>query len=100
MALEVFNQAPTLLIRRQAYERLGIGRPAIDERLGLTADEFRVEGSLVVIGPVYDEDAFMRLLYDLENEGLVYFEDYFELSGNWPAWLRIFASASSSPTSQ
>jgi len=27
----------------------------------------------------------------LESSGLVYFEDVFELSGNWPGWLRLYA---------
>jgi len=28
---------------------------------------------------------------ELETRGLVYFDDFFELSGNWPSWLSIFA---------
>jgi hypothetical protein len=28
---------------------------------------------------------------ELENRGLAYFDDFFELSGNWPAWLSIYA---------
>ena len=51
MPLEIAHSAPTLLIRREAYERLSISRSSVDERLGLTADEFRAEGSLIVIGP-------------------------------------------------
>jgi hypothetical protein len=26
---------------------------------------------------------------ELEDLGLTYFEDFFELTGNWPAWLRL-----------
>lgn len=89
MPTELPRNAPTLLIRRDAYERLGFTRSAIDERLGLTADEFRVADGLVVIGPVYDADALERLVIDLEAAGLQHFDDYFDLSGNWPAWLRI-----------
>jgi hypothetical protein len=33
------------------------------------------------------------LLDELEGLGLVYFDDFFELSGNWPEWLRIYASS-------
>ena len=36
MALLVARDAPTLFIRREAYERTGLTRRAIDERLGLT----------------------------------------------------------------
>ena len=27
------------------------------------------------------------------QSGLTYFEDFFELSGNWPEWLRLFVVA-------
>jgi hypothetical protein len=29
----------------------------------------------------------------LEERGLVYFDDFFELSGNWPEWLAVWATA-------
>ena len=63
----------------------------IDERLGLTPDEFRVEGNLVAIGPIYGDggDALGELIAELEGLGLVYFDDFFELSGNWPEWLDL-----------
>ena len=51
MPLPISSGAPTLFVRRAAYEKAGIVRASIDERLGLTADEFRVEGDLVAIGP-------------------------------------------------
>lgn len=66
-------------------------RAALDERLGLTPDEFRVEGDLVAIGPVFDADALASLLDDLERLGLVYYDDFFELTGNWPDWLSVLA---------
>ena len=56
MPLSIAGGAPTLFIKRSAYERSGITRAAIDERLGLTPDEFRVESELVAIGPIYGED--------------------------------------------
>ena len=31
------------------------------------------------------------VIAQLEEEGLVYYDDFFELSGNWPDWLRLFA---------
>jgi hypothetical protein len=31
------------------------------------------------------------LIDDLERAGLVYFQDFFELSGNWPDWLVLYA---------
>lgn len=62
----------------------------IDERYGLTDDEFKLERDLVVIGPLYGDTA-THLLADFEQRGLEYFDDYFELSGNWPEWLQLYA---------
>ena len=92
MPLTVSVGAPTLFIRRPAYESSGLTRAAIDARLGLTADEFRVEDDLVAIGPVYDADALGAFVDELEVAGLVYFDDVFELNGNWPEWLVVRVS--------
>ena len=95
MPLNVSGGAPTLFIRREAYESSGLTRSAIDERLGLTADEFRVEGDLVAIGPIYggEHDSLSEFISELESVGLVYFDDFFELSGNWPDWLSLHATS-------
>lgn len=93
MPIPLTHGAATLFVRRSAYERAGLVRSAIDERLGLTAEEFRVEGGLVAIGPVYEDEALAGLVDELERLGLAYFDDYFELSGNWPEWLRLLASS-------
>ena len=50
-----------------------------------------MEKGLIVIGPLVGEDAFADLIAELETTGLVYFDDFFELSGNWPEWLKLFA---------
>jgi hypothetical protein len=94
MPLNVAAGAPTLFIRRTVYESSGINRASIDERLGLTADEFRVEGDLIAIGPIYADggSAINELITELEGLGLAYFDDFFELSGNWPVWLKLHAS--------
>lgn len=95
MPLSVPTGAPTLFMRRAAYEKSGLTRAQIDERLGLTADEFRVEGDLIAIGPIYggDGESLGELIAELEELGLVYFDDFFELSGNWPEWLRLHAAS-------
>jgi len=95
MALRVSTGAPTLFIRKAAYEKSGLSRAALDERLGLTADEFRVEGNLVAVGPIYanDGDSLGELIAELEGMGLVYFDDFFELTGNWPEWLTLLDTA-------
>lgn len=95
MALAIPGGAPTMFIRRAAYEAHDLSRRALDERLGLTSDEFRVEGELVVIGPIYrgGDDTIGALIAELEEIGLVYFDDFFELTGNWPEWLQLMARA-------
>jgi hypothetical protein len=94
MPLPIHPGAPTLFIRRSAYEKTGLVRAAIDQRLGLTEDEFRVEGEVVVIGPVYDAEAFAVFMEELEKLGLSFYEDFFELTGTWPDWLMLFAASS------
>jgi hypothetical protein len=66
-------------------------RAQVDEALGLTPEEFRIEGSLIAIGPLVGEDTLSELIERLEATGLVYYDDFFELSGNWPEWIRLFA---------
>jgi hypothetical protein len=78
MPLQIHAGAPTLFVRRQAYERSGLVRAALDERLGLTDNEFRVEGDVVEIG-------------------LVFYDDFFELNGAWPEWLSVFAGSVGEP---
>lgn len=91
MPLPIKTGAPTLVMRRAAYERSGLVRASIDSLLGLTDEEFRVEGDVVVIGPVFDAEAFAQFLEELERLGLAFYDDFFELSGNWPDWLVVLA---------
>ena len=93
MPLPVSQGVPTLFIRREAYERTGLTRTTLDERLGLTDAEFQVDGDLVALGPIYDVDALGTLVDDLEGAGLTYYDDFFELSGSWPEWLEVVVRA-------
>jgi hypothetical protein len=81
---------PTVVIRKVAYEKAGLIRVELDTRFNLTDEEFRVEGDLVVIGPLPSDDLVAPVVEYLEAAGLVYFDDFFELSGNWPEWLRLY----------
>lgn len=92
MPLPIPDGNPTLFIRRDAFERVGLQRATLDARLNLTPDEFRVEGRLIAVGPLVGEDALGPVIEELETVGLVYFEDFFELSGNWPGWLHILTA--------
>ena len=91
MPIPLSHTAPTMFIRKAAFERAELSRQAFDEALGLTPEEFVVDGGLIVIGPLVGESALTELIDALEGVGLVYFEDFFELSGNWPEWLKLFA---------
>lgn len=93
MPLPIPADAPTLFIRREAYERAGLVRSALDAALGLTDQEFRVEGELVALGPLYDVEAMGQLVEQLEGLGLTYYDDFFELTGNWPSWLLVLAAS-------
>ena len=91
MPLDVPQGSVVMFIRRAAFERAGLTRQALDERFNLTAEEFRVEGELIVVGTLVGESAVADLIDEFETAGLVYYDDFFELSGNWPDWLRLLA---------
>src|SRR3954471_10909926 len=90
MALEIRAGHATILIRREAFDRVGLIRSAIDSRFNLTDQEFRVEEGLVVLGPLPSDDLLSEMIEALEGAGLVYFDDFFDLSGNWPDWLSMY----------
>jgi hypothetical protein len=90
MPLPVSPNDPTILIRRSAFERAKLSRAQFDQRFNLTDEEFRVEGQLVAVGPLVGDQALDDIIAELEETGLVYFEDFFELSGNWPEWVALF----------
>ncbi len=91
MPLPLHATGPTLLIRKAAFERVQLTRAQVDEALGLTPDEFRVEGGLIAVGPLVGDDSATDLIAQLEDAGLVYHDDFVEIPGQWPGWLRLFA---------
>jgi len=93
MPIALAREKPTLVIRRDAFERAGLTRTEFDQRLALTDEEFRAEGALICIGPIHEEAALQQVVGELEERGLVYFDDFFDVSGNWPEWLTLFAMA-------
>ncbi|HEY5085963.1 MAG TPA: hypothetical protein VII66_01265 [Gemmatimonadaceae bacterium] len=93
MPISVTRDHPTVFIRREAFERAGLERHSIDSRFNLTDQEFAVEGGLIAIGPLPSDDMLSGLVIELETIGLRYFDDFFELSGNWPEWLGMFVAS-------
>ena len=93
MPIELAHNRGAILIRRSAFERANLTRSTIDEKYNLTDEEFQVEEDLVVIGPLPADDMISQMIEDLEESGLVYFDDFFDLSGSWPEWLTIYARA-------
>jgi hypothetical protein len=91
MPLKLSDSRAVVLIRQSAFERNGLSRIVVDERYNLTDEEFRVEDGLIALGPLPSDDMLPELIDDLEKSGLVYFDDFFELSGNWPDWLTLYA---------
>jgi hypothetical protein len=91
MPVELSQGRPIVLIRQSSYERSGIFRQALDDRFNLTPDEFTVDNGLIRIGPLPSDDLLSDLITALEENGLVYFDDFFDLSGNWPEWLTLYA---------
>lgn len=89
MPLPLSHGSTTILVRKGAFERSGLTRVRIDASLTLVDDEFRVEKNLIAIGPVYDHEGLGALIEALESAGLEYFEDYCEMSGNWPGWVGV-----------
>lgn len=94
MPLKVAAGNSTVFVRRVAFEAAGLLRAEIDSRFNLTDQEFRLEGDIIAIGPLPSEDDVPLMVADLEERGLSYFDDFFELSGNWPEWLAVFVQAS------
>ena len=93
MPLNIPASGPTILIRRAAFERAALTRAQLDARFNLTPDEFRAEGDLIALGPLFGDDAFEEAVELLEGAGLTQFDDFFDLSGNWPEWLRLLVMA-------
>jgi hypothetical protein len=91
MPLELSHGQVVVLIRQIVFERAGLTRKAIDEKYNLTDEEFRVEDGLIALGPLPSDDMLPGLIEDLENSNLVYFDDFFDMSGNWPDWLLLYA---------
>ena len=89
MPIPLTAGSPTIVVRRDAFERASLSRETIDRALTLTDDEFRVELGLVAIGPIYDDEGLGALVRAFEDAGLQYYDDFFEMSGNWPDWLAL-----------
>jgi len=90
VAITIDAGRPSVLIRKDSYEKADLLRANIDMRFNLTDQEFRVEGNLVILGPLPSDDLVGPIVDYLEGVGLAYFDDFCELSGNWPQWLHVY----------
>ncbi len=90
MATAIDAGRPSVLIRKDSYEKTGLVRADIDMRFNLTDLEFRVEGNLIILGPLPSDNLVGTIVDYLEEMGLAYFDDFYELSGNWPQWLHVY----------
>ena len=70
MPLSLTTGAPTIIVRREAFEAAGLSREAIDRALVLTPEEFRVERDIVTIGPIYNDEGLAALVRTFEDAGL------------------------------
>jgi hypothetical protein len=93
MPLTISANLPTVLVRKSQFESRGLTRLELDTAFNLTDAEFNLEDDLIAIGPLPNDDVLPALISFLEEKGLVYYEDFFELSGNWPEWLSLYARA-------
>ena len=93
MPLTIAANLPTILVRKMQFERHGLTRSELDATFNLTDAEFKLEDDLIAVGPLPNEDMLPALISYLEEKGLTYFDDFFELSGNWPEWLSLYARA-------
>ncbi len=91
MPLQISAGLPTIFVKKEAFERTSLARTEIDARFNLTDAEFKVEGQLIAIGPLPSDEMIGLLLEYFEEKGLAYYDDVFEMSGNWPDWLRLYA---------
>lgn len=93
MPLTISANLPTVLVKKSSFESKTLTRLELDTTFNLTDAEFRMEDDLIAIGPLANEDMLPELIGFLEDKGLSYFDDFFELSGNWPEWLALYARA-------
>jgi hypothetical protein len=93
MPLTIAPDLPTILVRKSQFEARGLTRLELDTAFNLTDAEFSLEDDLIAIGPLPNEDMLPALVSYLEEKGLAYYDDFFELSGNWPSWLSLYARA-------
>ncbi len=93
MPIPLSHAQACVFIHRTAFERAGLHRSDVDTRFNLTDNEFRIEKNLIVLGPLPSDDMVSTVIAELEAAGLVYFDDFFELTGNWPEWLTLFAAS-------
>jgi hypothetical protein len=93
MPIQLAHNRPSILIRQASFEKAAIIRSEIDSKYNLTDQEFQVEGGIVAV-MLPSDDLLPELVDDLEVQGLIYYDDFFEMSGNWPEWIAVYVTGS------
>jgi len=52
-----------------------------------------VEGGLIVISPIFGREALDSLINQLQAQGFIYFDDFFEIEQTLPEWCRLNVEA-------
>ena len=79
-----------IIVRRPALAERGVSwadlLSALEVSVPLDSNE-----SLASFGPHFGREAVDEFLRRLTRLGLVYFDDFFEFSGEWPLWCKFKA---------
>jgi len=80
-----------LVIRQSALDAHGVTKTQVLEALE-TSRPFAENGELLSFGPSFGQEACDEFVRRLESLGLVYFDDFFDLTLSHPDWLKFSAS--------
>lgn len=81
-----------IVVRRRALTERGVGYARLLEAMEIDEPLDASEG-LLSFGPHFGGEAASEFTARLQNLGLVYIDDFFVFSGDFPGWCAFAASA-------